>query len=605
MSIGSLGGQGLNIENLISQYMAVERVPIQRLQNQKSEMSVLSAIYDDIKSKISAAVTQSKNMLQTGTLSPFAAKSVSSSDNSYVSATASSSAAAGIYSIEVSQLARAQRLQSEKQGSSSESTGLTGIIRVQGTLIEINTENNSLQGIRDAINAATYTTGKGVTATIVDNRLILQSNASGTSNNIALQDISGNVLSGLGIVTGASSQVIRSSATASGSQVGFTPDLAIDGIYNSPSQWIGNNDGGENWLQIDLGSNKTINRIAWSEDRSGLTSDRTPQAYTIQVSTNGTDWTTVKTVNETISLGAGEVRNDVFDSVQARYVRMVITETNTGLAPAIDEFEIYDDSDISNLNVLQHGRDAIFKVNDIEITRSSNTGLSDVVDGLTLNLNKETETPIILTVNRDTAAITASVNMFLSSINSVTSYLSAKTAVTENADGTYTRQPLAGDYTYISLRQEIYAAISNKVSGTTGIYSYLSEIGITMDNNLQFSISDSTAFNNALNNHPESVSQLFNLANTGVASRIEALLKPFSQTDGILDGDIKGIQERVSSIENRIKSMNELLAMKQQQFRKQFETLQKMIAQISSQGSFLSSLYYSNLYNNNLYGNTR
>lgn len=595
LSIGSLGSQTSSITTLINQLMTLERQPLQALQAKKTEIGVTSAMFSDLKAKLNNLRSLAEDLTATGSLSIFNTKTVTSSNADAVTATASGEAVNSSYSVEVASLARAFRVQSDRQASSSESTGLVGTIRVQDAIIQITAENNSLLGIRDAINGATYAAGRGVVASVIDNRLLIQSQVPGAANTVALADLSGNVLSGLGVVTGASTNLATGCATsASSSAVGYEASKVNDGAHGDANAWMSATPG-SGYVQIDLGSARTINRLVWGRGEASDPNDRVPKDYTIQVSTDGATWTTVKTVTGHSFASAGDNATDAFASVSARYVRIDVTATTDGLEPVIDEIEVYDDTNMYGLNLLQAGADASFTVDGVSVTRSSNSGLTDVVAGLTINLKATTTSAVSLTVESDTTKMTDKINSFLTALNDVTSYLRTKSAVTKVGD-TYVRGGLCGYYTFTSLRTELYAAMAGEVSGVTGAYRYLSEIGITMNSDMQFVVSDSTALSNALTGDTASVSQLFSLASGGIANKLVALLTPYTEANGYVDDEMTGLSEETSELDERITRLEAQLAQREQQLRSQFLALQAMLSEIMAQQSALQSLAY-NSYN--------
>lgn len=209
-SVASSSAGTLDVASLVSQLMTVERQPIDKLNTKvasyQTKISSLATL-KGLASSFQTALQSLSNSLQGFSATP--------SDASVFSASASSTAAAGTYSLNVTKLAQAQSLVAAGQTSSSTAIG-SGTATVVtfdfgtisgGTLtagvysgatytsngsgtksITIDGTNNTLQGIRDAINAAKM----GVTATIVNDgsgtpyRLALKSDNSGASNSIKI-----------------------------------------------------------------------------------------------------------------------------------------------------------------------------------------------------------------------------------------------------------------------------------------------------------------------------------------------------------------------------------------------------------------------------------
>ncbi len=119
-------------------------------------------------------------------------------------------------------------------------------------------------------------------------------------------------------------------ATASSTQflTSLTPGKAVDG--DSTTRW-GSSYSDSQWLTVDLGSAQPVSRVIlhW-EAAYG-------KAYHLDVSTDGTAWTTVWSTNT----GDGGTDNDTFATVTARYVRMTGVSRGTSYGYSLYELEVY------------------------------------------------------------------------------------------------------------------------------------------------------------------------------------------------------------------------------------------------------------------------
>lgn len=181
-TISSAGiGSGLDINGIITKLMAVEQQPLVALQKKATDYQAKLSAYGLAQSSLSG-LQGAASALTSAAL--FSAKSASVSDSTVLSATASSTAVAGTHTIGVRQLAQAQVLRSNTAYAATTDTFHTGTLSISvggatATTVTINSGNNTLSGIRDAIDAA----NAGVSATIVNdgttNRLILTSKTTG------------------------------------------------------------------------------------------------------------------------------------------------------------------------------------------------------------------------------------------------------------------------------------------------------------------------------------------------------------------------------------------------------------------------------------------
>lgn len=179
-TITSLGaGSGLDLESLVTSLMTAESAPLTALQTKAASYTSKISSLGTLKSKLSALQTAAAAMKQaTGktALTTFASYSATVTDTTIASASASTGAVAGTYALEVTQLAQAQNFQSGTFSSTSDTIGNEGETLTfdfatpddegnsRSVTITLDSSNNSLTGLRNAINSANM----GVTATIVN-----------------------------------------------------------------------------------------------------------------------------------------------------------------------------------------------------------------------------------------------------------------------------------------------------------------------------------------------------------------------------------------------------------------------------------------------------
>lgn len=181
-TISSLGsGSGLDLEGIVTKLMSIEQQPLTILSNKQATLQSQLSAFGALQGSLSGLQISAQGLTSSKT---FTAVSATVSDTSVMTASATAGAASGTYSIKVGQLAQAQTLRSNTAFAATTDTFNTGTIALHvgstaDTTITIDSTNNTLSGIRDAINAA----NAGVTASIVNdgttNRLLLASNTTG------------------------------------------------------------------------------------------------------------------------------------------------------------------------------------------------------------------------------------------------------------------------------------------------------------------------------------------------------------------------------------------------------------------------------------------
>lgn len=214
MGISSPGiGSNLDVNGIVTKLMQIESQPLQILAQKESGVQARLSAFGNISSALNNFQSALAGL---STPAMFKALSAVPADAAVFTATASGDAAPGTYNVNVTQLAQAQTIAAAGQASTSATIGsgvattlsfqfgsisggtlVDGIYtgagfaqdasRASGT-VNIGTSNNSLQGIRDAVNAANI----GVSATIVADgsatpqHLVFTSTAGGASSSMKL-----------------------------------------------------------------------------------------------------------------------------------------------------------------------------------------------------------------------------------------------------------------------------------------------------------------------------------------------------------------------------------------------------------------------------------
>jgi flagellar hook-associated protein 2 len=179
-TISSSGvGSGLPVESLVSQLMAVERMPINAIDKKQAVLTEKLTAFGTMKSALATLQTAARALATPALIAPI---KTTVADPAVLSATATGGTATGNYAIEVVSLAQQQKLKtSVSYGATTDVVG-TGDIKFEfgsydagnvftadpantAKTITIDAAHNTLAGIRDAINAS----NSGVTASIINN----------------------------------------------------------------------------------------------------------------------------------------------------------------------------------------------------------------------------------------------------------------------------------------------------------------------------------------------------------------------------------------------------------------------------------------------------
>jgi len=246
--VSAVSGTNIDVNTLVSQLMQAERAPLAAILRAQTGFQSKISAYGKMQSALSTLGDAAKKLDLPAT---FRAASARVSDATVLGASASAGATAGTYSIEVQALAQSQKLSSAAFAAADSVVG-TGSLRIQmGTYasgpntftanpnkgaqdITIDASNNTLAGVRDAINNA----AGEVRASIINDgsgfRLALTAIEGGVANSLKITAVDGD-----GTNTNASglSQLAYDPAVAIGSGKNLTQNQAaqdallyIDGV---------------------------------------------------------------------------------------------------------------------------------------------------------------------------------------------------------------------------------------------------------------------------------------------------------------------------------------------------------------------------------------
>ncbi len=283
-------GSGLDIASLVDQLVTAERAPVEnRLNVKEANVQAKLSAYGMLKSALSSFQTTVAGLAD---VSAFQGLKGTSSDSSVVSVSTSSSANTGNYSIAVTTLAEAQSIASKAFADTSSTVG-TGSLTFQfGTynsggntftangdkaiaVVDIATTDNSLVGIRDAVNNANI----GVSASIVNDgsgyRLVFQSDDSGAANSLK--------------VTVSDSSDVSDTDDAGLSQLAYDPTAAGVGSGKNMSETVTAVDASfsVNGLSITSSTNQITDAIEGVTLNLKDVTSGTPVSVSIQRDTSG------------------------------------------------------------------------------------------------------------------------------------------------------------------------------------------------------------------------------------------------------------------------------------------------------------------------------
>ncbi len=478
---------GLDTTSIVDKLIELERQNAVLLEYDKVVKTNIISAFKALEAKFLALQSQISSLTRTST---FEQSKVTVSDTDYLTTTTSGRTGTGSYDIQVLSLARNHQIASQGFSSESLSDFGTGTIEIgigsaTPKTITIDETNNSLIGIKTAINDADI----GVTATIINDgsdsnsyRLILSGDKTGRANTI---EITSNLTDGLNLdYTTSSFDLPETIHKAAGST--STIDLGASASYTGTE-------------------NKTF-------------------TFTVQGSGEMTLGGGTITINWTDGTNSGSIDVDAADTevqLTGAGADGLYLTFGAGTLTAGDEFQV---STFTPL--LQAASDAKLALGSsggsgspITVTSDTNT-LKDVIAGVTIYAKKETDPgeSVSIKTEVDVASIKARIKGFLDAYNGVVEFIdNQNTFNTDTGDSGI----LFGDVTVWSMQSALRSVVSGSIAGVESKFNQLYTIGIKTKTDGTLGIYDNTKLEEALVSNLDDVINLFTGAGVSSNSLIE------------------------------------------------------------------------------------
>jgi flagellar hook-associated protein 2 len=214
------------------------------------------------------------------------------------------------------------------------------------------------------------------------------------------------------------------------------------------------------------------------------------------------------------------------------------------------------DSSAVNFTQAVPGLNAVFSVDGVPISSTSNT-VNNVINGVTLSLvGPTTNGPVTLTVAPDTSSVTSAVSQLVSSYNTAITAINAQFQV---GPGGIANGSLEADNSLRDAQQTLLGAITYSTAGIGGAVN-LTNLGISVNNDGTLSV-DSTALATALSSNFSGVQSFLQTSVTGFAANLNTVLTGLTDsTTGTLGLDAQGLTQSSQDLTNQISGLQASIA---------------------------------------------
>ena len=267
--------------------------------------------------------------------------------------------------------------------------------------------------------------------------------------------------------------------------------------------------------------------------------------------------------------------------------RLVLTANKTGEDNRINIVTPLSALSFSNLQGDEEtSLNASFKVDGVPYERQSNSGITDVLQGLTLQLKATGSTTLEIT--SDTSGVVDSVKGLVTAFQDAIQDLKTKTAYDSP---TSSGGPLATSSTLRGLAGEVSQLLGTRIK-TGGTITSLFDLGLEFKRDGTITLNAET-LTTALANHPDDVKTLFagKLGVTGLGTlltdKLATITLPFS---GTIATEKRATQAQIDRLDINIAATKERLDKRYDNLARQFAALDKYAAKLQQQGDYLSNI---------------
>ncbi|MCQ4266057.1 flagellar filament capping protein FliD [Pseudomonas stutzeri] len=235
--------------------------------------------------------------------------------------------------------------------------------------------------------------------------------------------------------------------------------------------------------------------------------------------------------------------------------------------------------------VLTSAQSAELYVDGLKVISETNK-VDGAIEGITLDLKAKTvaNEPLTIAVAEDKAGVKKQIQSFVDSYNKLIGVINAQTKVTSVGEG---KAPVTGALVGDATARTLLNTIRNELVNVQGdgALRALTDIGITTQKDGTLAI-DSAKLDKAMASNFGELAGLFT-GDKGLASRLDAKLKPYTETGGILEQRNKAMTETITKIDDQKEALTRRLTSLQERLYKQFNAMDLLVGQLANTSSSL------------------
>ena len=236
----------------------------------------------------------------------------------------------------------------------------------------------------------------------------------------------------------------------------------------------------------------------------------------------------------------------------------------------------------------QLAQNARFKLNGIEFVRGSNT-VTDVLTGVTLNLNAKTTAPITFTIAQAASTARPKIEALVKGYNDLLAFYKAQTQSSADASA---RGVLNSDFAVGSMMRELLNSLMKPLKGIDGPLTGatdLSSLGIKLQDNGQLAV-DATLFTNASATLQTRLAAGLVIGYDATTSKdLSTRITEMYTSGGVLQDRIDNEQKVQKDLNTRKTELQDKLVTVQARYTAQYAALDALLFKLQSTSTSLKS----------------
>lgn len=222
----------------------------------------------------------------------------------------------------------------------------------------------------------------------------------------------------------------------------------------------------------------------------------------------------------------------------------------------------------------QAAQNAAFTLNSVAMSSTTNV-VTGVLQGVTLNLNGVTSSgsTATLSVAQNQSGVQSVVQKFVDAYNAL------QTAMGNTAQSSGS----TNDSTVPLMQSMLDGVLNTPVSGASSTYSYLAQIGVTIQSDGTLSL-DTSTLDTALSTDPSGTANLL----AQFATNFQNMAQQFSEPNGLVQAKTQGLNSDITNVQTQITQMQQYLNNYQQTLTNQYSALDTMLGSMKSTSNYLT-----------------